>query len=90
VVHALATPCKLYYFHRLAVILFTVLLVLQADEAYVLPVLLRFDGHPEVDEQVSSFIASLPYIMFFMSNVHQALSYTKICNAQNLKKSYMI
>jgi hypothetical protein len=24
----------------------------QADEAYVLPVLLRFEGHPEVDQQV--------------------------------------
>lgn len=26
--------------------------LVQADEAYVLPVLLRFDGHPEVDQQV--------------------------------------
>lgn len=46
--------------------------MLQADEAYVLPVLLRFDGHPEVDELVSTFIASFPYIMFFMSNLHSS------------------
>lgn len=27
----------------------------QADEAYVLPVLLRFEGHPEVDQQVIQY-----------------------------------
>jgi hypothetical protein len=34
------------------VIIFTPSLELQDDESFVLPVLLRFQGHPEVDEEV--------------------------------------
>lgn len=41
--------------HLICIILLTIqLFVLQGDEAYVLPVLLRFDGHPEVDDMVST------------------------------------
>lgn len=47
--------------------------LLQNDDSYILPVLLRFDGQPEVDEEVSLNCVSVAHNL--ISNIeHRNLS----------------